>query len=215
MANVNVDYRERDLLQILESGNFEYTRSNLPVGDVHISKNNNHILIERKTLDDYSSSIVDGRYNDQKSRLLESGAQIVYIIEGMSKNNHGVPLSTLYSAIYSSQVRDNIVVLRSLNIEDTVKYVEMLVHKIDMSKECQTLKVFKKSQHSNVYIEMLCCIPGVSITIANNIANTFPTIDNLINHIKDVNSITCVSKIGTKLSVKIINYLMHNKHPKD
>ena len=213
MANVIVDYREHELLKILGYTNFEYTRSNLPVGDVHISKNNNHILIERKTLDDYSSSIVDGRYKEQKSRLLESGAQIVYIIEGTTKNSHGVPLSTLYSAMYNSQVRDNIIVLRSLNTEDTVKYIEMLVQKIDMSKECHTLQVAKKSQHSNVYFDILCCIPGISLTIGKNIANMFPTMNSLMDHIRDGNSLTCVSKIGTKLSEKIINYLMYNKHP--
>ena len=43
-------------------------------------------LIERKCINDLSISIIDGRFRDQKSRLIESNANVIYIIEGSVKS---------------------------------------------------------------------------------------------------------------------------------
>ena len=41
------------------------------------------VIIERKTVDDLASSIVDKRYKDQKKRLAKCGVKnIYYLIEG-------------------------------------------------------------------------------------------------------------------------------------
>ena len=39
-------------------------------------------LVERKTASDLRASIVDGRFVEQRSRLLQSGFDVVYIVEG-------------------------------------------------------------------------------------------------------------------------------------
>ena len=110
---INIDYREVKLISLLRNTELIFHTQNLTVGDIELKLDDKVLLIERKTLDDHSSSIVDGRFNEQKSRLLQSGAIVVYIIEGHSKSSYGVPLSTLYSSIFSMQARDKIVVLRS------------------------------------------------------------------------------------------------------
>ena len=210
MAQIVVDYREHDLINTLETKSIEYCKTNLIVGDVHIKQGDKNIIIERKTLDDFSSSIVDGRYQQQKHRLLESGAQIIYLIEGCIKNEHGVPLTTLYSAMYTSQVRDNIIVLRSISIEESVKYIEMLCKKIGDVKQSQMRTVLKKSNCIDVYMEMLCCIPGISTQIAKNIIEKFPTLEKLVLYIQEAHTLVDIPKVGTKLSEKIINYIKFN-----
>jgi hypothetical protein len=79
--------RERDLIPLLEN----ITTRNLPVGDIWIGLSGEDILpggliIERKTVADLEASIKDGRYREQRLRLLthcqETGARPLYIIEG-------------------------------------------------------------------------------------------------------------------------------------
>jgi ERCC4-type nuclease len=48
-------------------------------------------IVERKTVVDLASSIVDGRYDEQKQRLCNCGvAHVVYLVEGISLNPQGV-----------------------------------------------------------------------------------------------------------------------------
>lgn len=48
-------------------------------------------VVERKTVNDLASSIVDGRYEEQKCRLQDCGvANCVYLVEGASLNPQGV-----------------------------------------------------------------------------------------------------------------------------
>ena len=39
------------------------------------------IVIERKTNSDMQSSLIDGRYKEQKNRMLSTGIPILYILE--------------------------------------------------------------------------------------------------------------------------------------
>jgi ERCC4-type nuclease len=48
-------------------------------------------IVERKTINDLASSIVDGRYEEQKGRLKGCGVfNCVYLVEGASLNPQGV-----------------------------------------------------------------------------------------------------------------------------
>jgi ERCC4-type nuclease len=39
-------------------------------------------VVERKAIDDLASSIIDGRYREQKHRLLSTNLVCIYLIEG-------------------------------------------------------------------------------------------------------------------------------------
>lgn len=211
MQKFIVDYREHELINSVSSDDFIFETSNLTIGDIHIYKNDKLLIIERKTLNDLSSSIIDGRYNEQKHRLLQSGAQIVYIIEGLSKNNYGVPLTTLYSIMYTLQVRDKIIVLRSNSLEETISLITMLGKKFDESKEiqqCYNATIIRKSSSHDVYLSMLCCIPGVSQVIGKKIQSYFASFSELIDHINKGKTLVHIDKIGNKLSQKIISHLV-------
>jgi hypothetical protein len=48
-------------------------------------------VIERKTVEDLASSICDGRYHEQKQRLMSCGVKkVVYLLEGLTLNPAGV-----------------------------------------------------------------------------------------------------------------------------
>ena len=113
-----IDYREKKLISLLNSVKLmnakykaiEILVENLPLSDVIIKddKNNEKLLIERKTINDLASSIQDGRYNEQSYRLTNCDIHnhnIMYLIEGnisMWNNKYTrIDRDTIYSAIFS------------------------------------------------------------------------------------------------------------------
>ncbi len=130
------DDRERELIR-------QYNKTcdvrHLDVGDIQFYDDENHLLliIERKTATDLKSSIHDGRYHEQKSRLLQCGLprfQILYLFEG---NLYGNCLSACIHTMY----RDGIPVYRSKNILDTIAFLECV---------SETLEKWAIYQHTSV-----------------------------------------------------------------
>ena len=59
---IQLDYREKALIEIFQKNDVSYETKNLLIGDINIKKDGNEsIIIERKTLSDLLSSIKDGR----------------------------------------------------------------------------------------------------------------------------------------------------------
>lgn len=82
-----LDTRERELIRLFPA---VATRS-LPVGDIWIGISGEDVVAggvvaERKTVADFEASVLDGRYREQRTRLLtycqQRGARPLYIIEG-------------------------------------------------------------------------------------------------------------------------------------
>ena len=100
-----IDFREKDIIkhctEMNKNGDIEIKTENLLLGDIMIDK----LLIERKTINDLASSIVDGRYREQSFRLskaLDEGYKVFYFIEGnMDLYTGTMSKNTLVSSIYS------------------------------------------------------------------------------------------------------------------
>ena len=203
--------------------------SNLALGD-YVYKYNNKIvtIIERKTIEDLSASIGDGRYREQKGRLLSNFSKniILYIIEGdLTKDNHSfkynkIPKSTIYSTIINMYLRDNINVFHSNNKSETIEFLENIAHKIQkqgisfITNNCNYTDCLIKSVHSiknkninekTVYKSQLCSIPGISSTYANTIIETYP---NMINFITEL------SKLNKEDRFNTLKNLVNNKMKK-
>ena len=97
----------------------------------------NLIVIERKTYDDLSTSIKDGRYKEQKNRILNSvsnNIRKIYLLEG-NKNDFKLPETVLEGTIINTIIRDNIHIFISKNISDTIKFIKTIIKNIDKYKE--------------------------------------------------------------------------------
>ncbi|VWU51725.1 crossover junction endonuclease MUS81, putative [Hepatocystis sp. ex Piliocolobus tephrosceles] len=113
--------------------------NNSTTKNVHISPNKNinetveyeeYVLkwiIERKTLNDLSASIVDGRYDEQKYRLMKSRKMhhIIYLIENSNNsfknymNTTKIPYETLSNAQFSTQLVNGFSILSSQSMKHT------------------------------------------------------------------------------------------------
>lgn len=97
-------------------------------------------IVERKRVDDFGSSIKDGRYHEQKFRLKQCGLQnLIYLVESYGQNNHtGLPLTTLQQAATNTLVQDGFCVKFTENLRATALYLSCMSGILN-----KTYKVFK------------------------------------------------------------------------
>ena len=235
--NIIIDNREKDLIELCNKNNLLFSKSNLDLGDITFSENNNEfIVIERKTINDLLSSIKDGRYREQKLRLLQKsyqGINVYYLIEGNIMDSS--KSDTIYSCIINTMIRDNLKIIFSKNIEETYNYLLKLSKKCIEFREIliknlsnQQLKhdyieVIKSEKKKNMtkdicYMAMLKQIPGLSSNSAKAIFENYPSMNKLIKAYDSIENdndkklllkdiIIGKRKLGKVLSEKIFNIL--------
>jgi ERCC4-type nuclease len=227
-----VDYREDKLLQSLQKlqaeVGFEIECKPLQVGDVLIECTGTHaftLLYERKTAADLEASIKDGRYSEQKARMLSLNMQCTYILEGVCMGDvHNT--SSIDGAIIHTMYRDKMHVITTKDVDDTAGFLYAVYKKCvanpqyfvaEKSNICvdyvATLKAKTKKidniDKTTCYIMQLCQIPGVSHKIAKEIAATYPTMQSLLTAIAtDPGALLKIKMIASKKAKVIIDYLV-------
>ena len=241
---LEIDYREKAIIKHFEEfkPSIKYTITNLPVGDFVFKQNNDvYYIIERKTILDLASSITDGRFREQKQRLLDSinlPDNIVYILEGNKnqKQYGNISPSIIDSSILNLIFKHKYKVIRTVNDIETYDILLSLYKKLEsneFNKKLETnVKLIKKGDaiNNNMLTTMLSVIPGVSINISKKITETYTTLPILINtydRILDINDrekllssiqVNDKRKLGIALSKKIYNSLylrLNNKECKE
>ena len=212
-----VDDREHDLIERLKSEQVEFEVRRLPLGDIIIEKNGTTCIVERKRTDDFASSIQDGRWREQKTRLRESGAIVVYIIEG-SLYRQRVPVKTLSSALWNTRLRDRMWVVQTRGLEDTSLHLQSLEKKIgkDIRTPNSTITLLSKRKRKadNVFLLMLMSIPRVSERVAKILVESWPTIGKLQAQLREDSdiikntNITPKRKIGPSIVQQLQTHLI-------
>lgn len=215
-----IDYRESNLIPIIKKlvSNTEdkfkisVVDENLDVGDIKIYDDDKLLLIiERKSISDLASSIVDGRYNEQSFRLNSHelhNHNIIYILEGSIDNFKSysrIDSSSLYSALFTLQYFKGFSTYNSKDIVNTANYIYRLTVKLFREKNklgfyngnsdkynnqsyCDVKQnLTKKSEitKENIGEIMLTQIPGVSAITAKVIMSKFKNILNLIADLQE------------------------------
>ena len=133
-------------------------------------------IIERKTLNDLSSSILDGRYNEQKYRLKNSQYKnTYYLFEGTELNTHNnsnISKDSINTAINNTLNIHNIKFFRTLSTKDTVnKLIELDMNirknftflkdingqKITYKKYLEIFAKTKNSSVEEIFLRQLRC----------------------------------------------------------
>ena len=91
-------------------------------------------IVERKTIFDLASSVVDGRFDEQKWRLRHSGlANVYYLIEGtvdMDSIRYDIPPDKIQTAIAHVAFIEKMTLLRPRDQRDTVRYLHTITKSI-------------------------------------------------------------------------------------
>ena len=201
---IKFDNREKELIKILNEKGYSTELENLDLGDIQFVDLNTKeiiIIIERKTYSDLSASIKDGRYKEQKERLIHSiknNVRKIILIEGNDINNFKLPILTFNGVVINTMIRDNIHVYFTKDSNETIKFIEdIILHlpkyysilkKEIIENEFQDFKNFncKITKKDNITPEvcfrnMLSQIPGVSNNIANIYVDKYKSMNNFIN----------------------------------
>lgn len=207
---IKIDNREKDLINLLKEKGYDTEQENLDIGDIQfvdIMTKQIVIVIERKTYADLSASIKDGRYKEQKERMIHSIPILVrkiMLIEGGKNNFSDFTLheKTFHSVILNTMLRDNIHVHLTNNLESTLDFIENIIFQIpkyydDIRDEvivgakkecnneynCSTKK--KENVNQNIaFRNMLAVIPGISAKMAYVYVEKYKTMENFINTLK-------------------------------
>ena len=186
---IELDYRENKLKDLFENKNIEFKLSNLDLADIQLKFNNDTVMyIERKTVSDLYSSINDGRYREQKARLLSNvnREQVMYVIEGSIYSKNSVIKKIVQGAITNMIFRDKLLVYRTHDIIDTFELILSLNGKIQNnyewftnnsnsnSSEVDYNHLIKSSKKENMTPKIcakvqLSQIPGVSHSMSDKI----------------------------------------------
>jgi ERCC4-type nuclease len=204
-----VDNRERELIPMLNG--IGGIVKQLPVGDIWIGGAENGeggditvhgegcVVIERKSIRDLEASILDGRYREQRTRLVtfcqERGARAMYLIEGSYYSTTGrIGPRGLMKIVASLQLRHQICVMHTQNIGETAELVTALWEEYTKDpkqlsinttplRAVETVHIHKKANSEDPHqfltsIFALC--PGISIAAAEKIANKFGCLENAL-----------------------------------
>lgn len=215
-----LDTRERDLSDLLTTHSFSFETKALDVGDMQILdvvSNEILFLFERKTLSDLSSSITDGRYKEQKQRLLHAiptRTKKIYVIEGDDMSDFHLDKSVFEGVMINTVIRDGIMIYRTKDLEETVHMMKHIQKNVEdhyeeimegflgilneKEVEYQVFRTVKKENMTEkvVFRAMLCMIPQVSNTIADVLIEKYENMERMIIEIREDDSWQMVKKIS-------------------
>jgi ERCC4-type nuclease len=133
-----IDHRESDLITCLESKKELMEVKQLVVGDIWIGMGNDEkmieggLIIERKSIKDLEASILDGRYREQRGRILsfcqENKTQPMYILEGALSSNTGrLQKKAIMKFINRLIFHYQIPVMQTASVQQTAELIQTLV----------------------------------------------------------------------------------------
>ncbi len=203
--SIIIDNRERnyELLESLSQNNIKISFKQLAVGDYIVS---DRMCIERKTISDFESSILDSRIFEQAKRLSMSFDKPIMILEGdmlETRLSRNVILGTIF-ALYREH---NVPVINSLNPSETSYLLSKFAEKeqIDEKREPKLLGIKKAHSDYEWQLLILSSIPGVGIKLAKNLISKFHSIRNISNATPE--ELIEIEKIGSKKAEKIYKVL--------
>ncbi|MDE1824568.1 MAG: hypothetical protein KGH74_04710 [Candidatus Micrarchaeota archaeon] len=199
-----VDNRERDLsiIEGLSGNGVDITFAQLPVGDYVVS---DRICIERKTVSDFESSIIDNRLFDQVSRLNDSYKKPIMLIEG--EDDFRLGSNVIVGTMLKLYTDYNLQILRSNGKEQTVSILCKAAEReqVQENREPRLLGLKKAYTTEQWQLLILSSMPGVGPKLARNLISHFKSIKNIVN--ANAEELQEVDKIGKKKAARISEIL--------
>ena len=167
---VHVDYRENELIMNLKKdANLKMDTPNLEIGDimfVNAETEQPYLVLERKSLADLASSNRDGRYREQRARLLSlkgQGVTVGYLLEvgeGWSSElnrvwHTNIQESLLATIVARLQTRHGMPVFQVRGTAGSAGYIRLLAKMLSEDPTCLNPLNADATVAAGVYTEAL------------------------------------------------------------
>jgi len=202
-----IDYREKNCLvgSELKSLGFEIEFKELKVADYLVKD----VAIERKTVNDFVSSMINKRLLNQLEELQQYNNRLL-IIEGIdeqelySDSKGGMHPNSIRGFLLSILLKYKVPIIYTKNYKDTAKFISVLSKRKE--KE-MSLNVNKKSLNKKERLQFILeSFPGIGPKNARKLLKKFKTLQGVINaseeELKEI--------IGKK--AEILTKLIHSKY---
>ncbi len=176
------DYREKNCLvasELVENG-IEVEFKELKVGDYLVKD----VAIERKTVSDFISSMINKRLARQLEELQQYENKLL-IIEGLeeqelySDDNERVHANAIRGFLLSILLKSKIPIIFSKDYRDTAKFISILAKRKE--KEV-SLNVSKKNLNKQERLQFILeGFPGIGPKTAKKLLQKYKTIKNIVN----------------------------------
>jgi len=220
-----LDTRESELITLLN----DVTVKALPVGDIWIGMEEEKmveggLVIERKSIRDLEASILDGRYREQRGRILafceEHKTQPMYILEGSLSSSTGrLQKSALMKFIERLVLHYQIPVIQTSSVQETAELIQTLMEqwKEDPTRLRQTTERIKMTDGIHVQkkvnaadpkqfaIACLAQCPGVSVKMSEALITHFGSLRVIMDApVKEIEAVKVgARKVGPAVSKRL------------
>ncbi len=177
VRTVTIDVREQNskVVRELARNDIKINTSRLSVGDYIISE---ETAVERKSVDDFLESLMDGRLFDQAKKISQNYQHPVVILEGTGLHERrNISEKAIYGALASLAVDFNIPVITSKDEEETASLLKSMLMRKERKKGSYSLRkdktTFSDRDTKKFILEGL---PNVSGTLADRLLEHFGSV---------------------------------------
>lgn len=221
MVRVYVDERERTsgIPNILKAMGLTVIFKILSIADYVISEN---IAIERKRIDDFVSSVFDGRLFDQARRLCKAYDKPIFIVEG--DLNYVKRITTKWSSILGALISlaldFNLPIIFTSDTRETaevIKYIALREQKTSKTgKKTTIIAVSKKPRLTETHEwqeYIVQSLPYIGPKLAKRLLEYFGSVHKIFN--ASVSELAKVEGLGEKRAAEIVRIIkaQYMPHP--
>jgi Fanconi anemia group M protein len=173
----------------------------LPVGDYVISE---RICVERKLVQDFLQSLIDGRLFYQLKRLNTEYQRAILVLEGDGLfNSRRIQSSSIYGALVSIITDFNIPIISTANATETAELVRTLAKREQLDqKRLPSIRGEKFTMTLNERQQFIIeSLPNISATLALRLLEEFGSVRRIFN--ASLDELTAVKGIGEKTAKQI------------
>ena len=185
MAKILVDVREKNSLvvaSLIEKG-FEVELKTLKVADYILQD----IAIERKTVSDFISSMIDKRLSRQLQEIKQYEKRLL-LIEGNGRDtlyddsDRGVHANAIRGMLLSCLLDYNVPIVMTKDFNDTASFISVLANRLEKPRQESNLRVKKFTLNPAEQQQMILeGFPGIGPKTAKAMLKNFRSIKSIIN----------------------------------
>ena len=182
---IYVDTREQssNIVKLLSEKEALIQVKQLEVGDFILSDS---IAVERKTIEDFLSSMIDGRLFNQLQRMAANFDQPLLLVEGEMQEIYSlrnIHKNAIIGALTSIALNYRIPILFTKNVEETAEFIYVIAKREQLGKEKDIrIRIGRKglslSEQQRFIVEGL---PLIGPNLAKNLLKNFGSIKGIVD----------------------------------